>query len=421
MQIHQLDPIQDGNPRIAKGAFGTIDIAVCSCYACSSDDGTTIEQYRETFSYVALKSIRNALCPSRDPYNNTDNKPQLTPSIFAELAALRVLSSEAYRHENVTPLLSIITESKTSYDHDITFVFPYCPIDLHQIILSYRFKNIDNIDDDVGKQIDLYPSLPIPIVRTVFRDILTGLKHIHSIGILHCDMKPSNLLLSSNGMFQLADFGLARLHVRDDNEKEVNLENQSIMGLCTLPYRPPEILFGSEDYQPSIDMWGAGLILCEMLSARTLFYGVNVLDTLSRIFDVLGTPTQDNWEGVDQLRDYGKVVFAPNRGVGLENVVDRLNDDDSLKKLANNIVALDPCKRHSPIEALSDEWMQGELCSRQVIFEKLVPKKFINVFDGYKIDDLDDVMKEHLLEQMKLHGADIASSKRNFSPWRSTL
>ena len=398
--IHQFNSIQDGNPQIAKGAFGTIDIAV-------SFAGSISEHDHHVYSYVALKTIRNAICPSRDPYNDSSNKPKLTPSVFAELAALRVLSSDARKHDNVTQLLSVITSSKTSYDHDLTFVFPYCPIDLHQIILSHRFSTNTNT-----KNSELH--LPIPIIRTAFRDILKGLNHIHSVGIIHCDMKPGNILLSSEGVFQLADFGLARLIILPKDD-ETDINTQAIAGLCTLPYRPPEILFGSEDYQPSVDMWGAGLILCEMLSGRALFYGINVLDTLSRIIDVLGTPSSDNWEGIDKLRDYGKVGFAPTNGVGLVNVVNKLRDDGILERFVGRIVIMDPAKRFTPNECLVDTWMQGGVCSRQDLCEKLIPKDFINDYDGYRVDDLDDVMKLHLLEQMKLSGAKIACAKRDFS------
>ena len=202
MIVHRLNSAEDGSPQIAKGAFGIIDMAV-SC-------GKEKHKHENKYSFVALKTIHNALCPSYNTTSSDANVHKLTPSVFAEMAALRVLSSDANQHDNVTELLSVITSSKTNYDNDITFVFPYCPIDLHQIILSHRFQ--------IGTELAEI-NLPIPIIRTAFRDILNGIQHIHSVGILHCDMKPGNVLLSSKGVFQLADFGLARLITPSHNEK----------------------------------------------------------------------------------------------------------------------------------------------------------------------------------------------------------
>lgn len=406
--FYQLNSSEDGNPQIAKGAFGTIKIAVCKSQHKHTEKGPL-----QTYSYVALKTIHNALCPSREPFNSTNNKPQLTPSVFAELAALRVLSSDGHKHDNITPLLSILSSSKSSFDlHDITFVFPHCPIDLYQIILSHRF--------DTSKT---ETNLPIPVIRVALMDILNGLKHIHTVGIMHCDMKPSNILLSSKGTFQLADFGLARLilpkRANDEDLDEEESPSQAITGLCTLPYRPPEILFGSEDYQPSVDMWGVGLILCEMLSGRALFYGINVLDTLSRIISVLGTPNYDNWEGLENLRDHGKISFEQTKGIGLANVVNILEDDIWLKQLVESTVVMDPTKRCTPSEGLEHEWMQGVRMSRKDICRNFIPKAFCSDYDGYTYqangNDGDEKMELFLLQQMKLWGAEIASAKRDFS------
>jgi len=378
-----------GNAQIARGAFGTISLAVLTPNPNSKYTYSSTPQY----SYVALKTIQNALCPSQDA-NDSSSKHKLTLPVFTELAALRALSSPSGRHENVTPLLSILSNNF----HDITFVFPYCPIDLHEIIQSHRFS------------LEQFQLLPNPIIRTVMKDILRGLQHIHSVGIIHCDLKPGNVLFSSKGTFQLADFGLAQLS--NDESKQ---SAQTVMGLCTLSYRPPEILYGCHVYKPSVDIWGAGLVLCEMLSGRALFYGNSVLDQLCRIIDILGTPTVDNWQGLNDLPDYGKVIFEERSGVGLGMVLNRVRDDALLENFVNCMVVLDPGKRCSAKECFEHDWMQGEVCSRQHMYKTLVPNEFTSVHDGCNVTDLDEGMKQVLLEQMKLKGAEIALAKRKSS------
>ena len=54
-----------------------------------------------------------------------------------------------------------------------------------------------------------------------------------------------------------------------------------------------------------VDMWSVGTIFCEMVNKRPLFPGDSEIDELYRIFRVLGTPSNENWPGVENLQDYG--------------------------------------------------------------------------------------------------------------------
>jgi serine/threonine protein kinase len=418
--IHHIDKCKYGNPQIAQGAFGTISIAILH----SKDEP-------QQFSFVAIKTIRNALdsssfsssssyyrpssCSSSSDHRSRP-RPRLSPSVFTELAALKILSSPNDQHENITPLVSVMTSSHPSsfYENEISFVFPYCPMDLHQIIQAHRFHK-------ESKQIHL----DFSVIRTILGDILRGLEHIHSLGIIHGDMKPGNILLDCNGIFQLADFGLAQLteykSTTQHSDRHIqHLQQQQPQGLCTLPYRPPEILFGSVHHlhSTSIDMWGVGLILCEMLSGRTLFYGVSVLDQLSKIMDVLGTPTRESWQGLEDLPDYGKVVFDPRQGLGLGMVVNRIQEDEVLESLVSGLVVMDPSKRKSASDCLKHDWMESKrgICPPREIQKKFIPDQFMSCYNGIKVQDFTDEMKEYLLEQMKLSGAEIALQRRKYRP-----
>ena len=54
-------------------------------------------------------------------------------------------------------------------------------------------------------------SIPVERAIEVFRDVATGLMHLHGKGVLHCDLKPGNILLDQDGNPRLADFGQSRL------------------------------------------------------------------------------------------------------------------------------------------------------------------------------------------------------------------
>lgn len=88
--------------------------------------------------------------------------------------------------------------------------------------------------------------------RILLFQLLRGLAFCHDRKILHRDLKPQNLLVSSEGELKLADFGLARA-------KSVPSRTFS-HDVVTLWYRPPDVLLGSTNYSSSLDMWGVGCI-----------------------------------------------------------------------------------------------------------------------------------------------------------------
>lgn len=98
------------------------------------------------------------------------------------------------------------------------------------------------------------------------QQLLSGLQHCHERGILHRDIKASNLLIDKNGMLKIADFGLANVY----NPKPKRPMTSKVV---TLWYRAPELLLGSTDYGVGIDLWSAGCLLAEMFLGRPIMPG----------------------------------------------------------------------------------------------------------------------------------------------------
>ena len=109
--------------------------------------------------------------------------------------------------------------------------------------------------------------------------LFSGLEHCHNRHVLHRDIKGSNLLIDSEGILRIADFGLASFF--DPNHKRPMTSR-----VVTLWYRPPELLLGATEYSVGVDLWSAGCILAELLAGKPMVPGrrgvIGMGDTLYR-------------------------------------------------------------------------------------------------------------------------------------------
>ena len=84
---------------------------------------------------------------------------------------------------------------------------------------------------------------------------------MHAGSIAHRDLKPSNILMNSEGVVKVADFGLAK-----------KLAKFSTPLVVTLLYRAPELLLNITNYGTNIDIWSVGCMLVEFMTSKPLFY-----------------------------------------------------------------------------------------------------------------------------------------------------
>ncbi|XP_044595272.1 eukaryotic translation initiation factor 2-alpha kinase 1-like isoform X2 [Cotesia glomerata] len=106
---------------------------------------------------------------------------------------------------------------------------------------------------------------PEPIINEIYKQILMGLQYIHSRGIVHHDIKPGNIFISTSKklQIQIGDFGLACLSKETDGHKPVGTEM----------YAAPEQLNGSCDSKS--DLYSFGIILVELIYPATTFMELN--------------------------------------------------------------------------------------------------------------------------------------------------
>ena len=98
-------------------------------------------------------------------------------------------------------------------------------------------------------------------------DLLLGLDHAHSRGIVHCDIKPENILLvvqAHGWTARVSDFGIARLHQESDGDGSGNTGSPA--------YMAPERFYGQ--YAATSDLYAVGIILFELLAGYRPFSGL---------------------------------------------------------------------------------------------------------------------------------------------------
>lgn len=114
-----------------------------------------------------------------------------------------------------------------------------------------------------------------PFARKVAVHVLSGLAEAHSRGIIHRDIKPGNILVSSSGTIKIADFGLAQVAVAPALTSEG-------MVVGTPAYFAPEVIQG-QPADPRSDLFSLGATLVETLTGDRLFEGDTYSECLNRI------------------------------------------------------------------------------------------------------------------------------------------
>jgi serine/threonine-protein kinase BUR1 len=143
-----------------------------------------------------------------------------------------------------------------------------------------------------------------PQIKCYMMQLLEGLRYLHDCQILHRDMKAANLLINNRGILQIADFGLARTYdeeVPQPGKGGGEAKNDYTALVVTRWYRPPELLLGLRKYTTAIDLWGAGCVFGEMFKRKPILSGNSDLNQAHLIFELVGSPTEENMPGWDLL------------------------------------------------------------------------------------------------------------------------
>lgn len=150
--------------------------------------------------------------------------------------------------------------------------------------------------------------LPLNVVMSVMCELCDALEHAHTFvdehgqpqGIVHRDVSPSNLIVAQSGHLKVIDFGIAKANVR-----QLHTESGRVKG--KLGYMSPEAVTGRA-FGPVSDVFSAGVVAHELLTAHPLFSAKTDYDTLIRIHEAEIPPPSRRNPGVPAALD--EVVLA---------------------------------------------------------------------------------------------------------------
>lgn len=258
----------------------------------------------QTENIVAVKKIKvGSRAEAKDGINRT---------ALREIKLLQEL-----HHPNIIGLLDVF-----GHMSNVSLVFDFMDFDMEVVIKDTN--------------IVLTPAN----IKSYVLQTLQGLEYLHNNWVLHRDLKPNNLLVNSDGILKIGDFGLAKFF---GSPNRVYTHQ-----VVTRWYRAPELLYGARMYGTSVDMWAVGCILAELLLRVPFLPGETDLDQLTRIFQVMGTPTEETWPGLTSLQDY--IQFKPMPSQPLRNIFSAAGDD--LLDLISSLLMVNPLARCTCEQAL---------------------------------------------------------------------
>lgn len=306
--------------------------------------GQVIKAYdHKNNQYVALKMVRN----EKRFYRQAQEE-------------IRILDHLRKQDKDNTMNIVHMYEHFTFRNH-VCITFELLSINLYELIKKNKFQGFS-----------------LQLVRKFAHSLLQCLDALYRNKIIHCDLKPENVLLKQQGRsgIKVIDFGSSCF---EDQRVYTYIQSRF--------YRAPEVILGSK-YGMPIDMWSLGCILAELLTGYPLLPGEDESDQLACMIELLGMPSQKILEQSKRAKTFinskgypryctatvqpdGKLVLSGGRSrrgklrgpPGSKDWIRALRgcDDVLFIDFLKRCLDWDPVSRLTPPAALRHGWLRRRL------------------------------------------------------------
>ena len=313
---------------IGQGAFGKVNLGLNVL----------------TGRVVAIKSFNKK---NLDSPNNENMK-----KIIYETNLMRKLN-----HPNITKILEMFEDEK-------------------YILIIMEYINGGNLFSFVKKRRKLNEK----ISKFLFKQIILGIKHIHSQNIVHRDVKLENILIDLNNTIKICDFGIGRI---------LSSPDELLHDQCGTPmYMAPEILSCSKEkgYKGfPVDIWSAGIALYIMLSGTLPF---SIKDDIDSFVD------ENNFKKKKNMAL--KQAIIHNEPKKIEKISEKARD------LLHGLLNKDPTKRLTCDEILNHPWLNSEDINNQHhLFTKAEMIMLSKTYIDYRKANMDDLQENFTISNLK--------------------
>lgn len=258
--------------------------------------------------YVRERKIGSGAYGKVVLYRSTRDGKQYAIKVFrkSHLLKIRVAPSETalsdvYRevlimkfleHPNIVNLIEVIDDQNND---NLYLVLEF----VESKLVCEGFGDTQGIGDDTA--------------RTYLRDLVSGLLYLHAHNIVHGDIKPDNLLITSNGIVKIGDFNVSQV-IEDDNDELRRSPGTPV-------FTAPECCLGLTYNGKVADTWAVGVTLYCMIFGKYPFLGETHQDTYDKIVnDPLILPDNTNSELRNLLE--GLLCKDPNQRITMKDTAD---------------------------------------------------------------------------------------------------
>lgn len=246
----------------------------------------------------------------------------------------RVLLIKYINSNNLYALKKISEEDCLQYDNEIKILLKlnhpniikiykfYITNDSFNIVMQYA--SCGSLERLIKKKKNKNNNFDNDDLKIIILSISNGLKYLHNNNIIHCDIKPSNILLFGNKIIKISDFGVSKF-------SNTTLQNTTI---GTPYYMAPEVYNGN-GYNNTIDYWSLGIIIYELIVFEKPFNENNIYQLMMKIINV-------NYELIKVKYKFQILVdnllkYNPNDRYNYENIKSFFNNLVILPKIKHKI------------------------------------------------------------------------------------